>query len=66
MNVVAIVGLLVKLAEIAAELVPKLIEQGKRTGELSDSEVSAFRQRMEAAFAAPHWQPRPLAEGGEG
>lgn len=64
MTSTAIVTLVIELIRIAPDLVERLLTEGRRTGELSDAEAAAFRQRMTAAFAAPHWQPRPPAEGG--
>lgn len=53
----ALIQLLLVLAQVMPSLVAAISEALQKSGEWTPEQAAAFRARMEAALAAPHWQP---------
>lgn len=52
----AIINLVLAGVEAGIPLVKSLIEEAKRSGELTSEQAAAFEARMKAAFASDAWK----------
>lgn len=72
MQIISLILAILSVVEQSATTVDKLIEIGRRSGELTDDQLADLRASMASAFAAPHWRPDspatlpPLNDSGTG
>jgi hypothetical protein len=64
MSTADIIGLILSLVQIAPDLINRLGMAANQSGELSDAEWQALKDRADALFASPAWQPDPTTPAG--